>query len=109
MFGCLDVWMFGCLSGQNPGRRVSRLEIEIISQEIDNETIENKFDIFETGTYKLIIKSTSNEESLVVGSIGPLPDTNKMFLRYISMSVLLSGLIGLVGTGIYAIKNRRSI
>ena len=84
-------------------------EIEIISQEIDNETIENKFDIFETGTYKLIIKSTSNEESLVVGSIGPLPDTNKMFLRYISMSVLFSGLIGLVGTGIYAIKNRRSI
>ena len=84
-------------------------EIEIISQEIDNETIENKFDIFETGTYKLIIKSTSNEESLVVGSIGPLPDTNKMFLRYISMSVLLSGLIGLVGTGVYAIKNRRSI
>ena len=84
-------------------------EIEIISQEIDNETIENKFDIFETGTYKLIIKSTSNEESLVVGSIGPLPDTNKMFLRYISMSVLLSGLIGLVVTGIYTIKNRRSI
>jgi hypothetical protein len=82
-------------------------EIEIISQEIEKESFENKFDVFETGTYKLIIKSTSSEENLVVGSIGPLPDNNKIFLRYISMFLLLGGLIGLVGSGIYVVKNRR--
>ncbi len=82
-------------------------EIEIISQEIEKESFENKFDVFETGTYKLIIKSTSSEENLVVGSIGPLPDDSKIFLRYISLFVLLGGLIGLVGSGIYVVKNRR--
>lgn len=82
-------------------------EIEIVSYEMDNETIEEDFEVFETGTYKLIIKSTDHEESLVVGSLGPLPDSNKMILRYISMYVLLSGMIGLVGSGILIIKNRK--
>ena len=82
-------------------------ETEIISQEIEKETFEDKFDVFETGTYKLIIKSTSSEENLVVGSIGPLPDNNKISLRYISMFVLLGGLIGLAGSGIYVVKNRK--
>ena len=86
---------------------IDPFEIEIISQEIERESFENKFDVFETGTYKLIIKSTSSEENLVVGSIGPLPDENKIFLRYISLFVLLGGLVGLVGSGIFVVKNKR--
>jgi len=80
---------------------------EIISQLIIKKTIENKFDIFETGEYKLIIESTSNEESTVFATIGPLPDASKLSLRPISMIILVIGMVGLVAVGIYGIINRK--
>lgn len=80
---------------------------EIISQSIIKETFENEFDIFETGTYKLIIESNSNEEPIVFATIGPFPDASKLSLRPISMIILVIGMAGLVIVGIYGIKNRR--
>ncbi len=80
---------------------------EIIFQTINEETIEKEFDVLETGAYKLIIESTSNEEPIVFAAIGPLPDANKQFLGSISMIILVIGMIGLVVVGIYGIKNRR--
>ena len=82
------------------------LDIEIISQEINEDTIEKEFDIIETGTYKLIIESVNNEETQVFGAIGPLPDGSKTLLGFISIYVLVIGMIGLVGVGIYLIRNR---
>ena len=80
---------------------------EIISQSIIKETFENEFDIFETGTYKLIIESNSDEEPIVFATIGPFPDASKLSLRPISMIILVIGMAGLVIVGIYGIKNRR--
>ncbi len=82
------------------------LDIEIISQEINEDIIEKEFDIIETGIYKLIIESVNNEETQVFGAIGPLPDGSKTLLGFISIYVLVIGMIGLVGVGIYQIKNR---
>jgi len=79
---------------------------EIISQTINEETIEKGFDVLETGTYKLIIESTSDEETQMFAAIGPLPDAGKKSLGFISMYVLVIGMIGLVAAGIYGIKNR---
>ena len=80
---------------------------EIIFQTINEETIEKEFDVLETGTYKLIIESTSNEEPMIFAAIGPLPDANKQLLGSISMIILVIGMIGLVVVGIYGIKYRR--
>ena len=82
-------------------------ESEIIFETINAETIEKEFDVLETGTYKLIIKSTSNEEPIVFAAIGPFPDANKQLLGSISMIILVIGMIGLVVVGIFGIKNRR--
>jgi len=79
---------------------------EIISQTINEETIEKGFDVLETGTYKLIIESTSDEETQMFAAIGPLPDAGKKSLGFISVYVLVIGMIGLVAAGIYGIKNR---
>ena len=79
---------------------------EIISQTINEETIEERFDVLETGTYKLIIESISDEETQMFAAIGPLPDTGKKSLGFISVYVLVIGMIGLVAAGIYGIKNR---
>ena len=83
------------------------LESEIIFQTINEETIEKEFDVLETGTYKLIIESTSIEEPIVFAAIGPLPDANKQLLGSISIIILVIGMIGLVVVGIYGIKYRR--
>ena len=80
---------------------------EIISQIINEETIEKEFDVLETGTYKLIIESTSNEEPIVFAAIGPLPDAGKKSLGFISIIILVIGMVGLVVVGIYGVKNRR--
>jgi len=83
---------------------------EIISQTINEETIEKGFNVLETGTYKLIIESNSNEETQMFAAIGPLPDTGKKSLGFISVYILIIGMVGLVAAGIYGIKNRvRSI
>ncbi len=83
------------------------LESEIIFQTINEETIEKEFDVLETGTYELIIESTSNEEPMIFAAIGPLPDANKQLLGSISIIILVIGMIGLVVVGIYGIKYRR--
>ena len=88
-------------------RVLDPFDIEIISQTINEETIEKEFDISETGSYKLIIESSSNEETNVFGAIGPLPDAGKKSLGFISVYVLIIGMVGLVVFGIYGVKNRR--
>ncbi|MGV7226832.1 MAG: hypothetical protein ACQ9CV_07940 [Nitrosopumilus sp.] len=82
--------------------------IEIISEKINEESIEKEFDIFETGTYELIIQSSGDEEIYVVGAIGPLPDEDKkLILSSISLAILVIGMMGLAVTGLYGIKNRK--
>ena len=81
-------------------------DTEIISEEINEETTEKEFEILETGTYKLIIQSTSDEEIQVFGAIGPLPDSGKKIMGFIPVAVIVAGMIGLVGVGIYGIKNK---
>ena len=82
--------------------------IEIISQKINKESIEKEFEIFESGIYQLIVESSTDDEIYVAGAIGPLPDANKKFiLSTISLVILIIGMIGLIVTGIYEIKNRK--
>ena len=82
--------------------------IEIMSQKINEETIEKEFDVFETGTYQLIIQSSNEDGIYVAGAIGPLPDADKKFiLSIISLSLLIIGIVGLAVVGIIGIKNRK--
>ena len=83
------------------------LGIEIESQNINEEVFEGNFEIISPGQYELVIKSTEQEESRVFGVIGPEPDAGAKSLGFISLYILVIGLIGMVGVGIYAIKNRR--
>ena len=82
--------------------------IEIMSQKINEETIEKEFDVFETGTYQLIIQSSNEDGIYVAGAIGPLPDIDKKFIiSIISLSLLIIGMVGLAVVGIIGIKNRK--
>ena len=81
---------------------------EIISEKIDEDTIEQEFKILDSGKYELIIQSSDNKESYVAGAIGPLPDANKKLI--ITSSSTLCIIIGMSGLGIvaiYEIRNKR--
>ena len=82
------------------------LEIEIISLKVNEETVEKEFDVVESGIYKLVIKSSNNEKSQVFGAIGPLPDEGEKSISYISVYVVIIGMVGLFGAGILKIKKR---
>ena len=82
--------------------------IEIISEKIDEDTIEQEFEVFDSGNYELIIESSDNKESYVAGAIGPLPDANEKFIiSSISSSCIIIGMVGLVILAIYEIRNKR--
>lgn len=83
-------------------------EIEIISQNVNEDTFEEEFDIMESGTYQLIIQSSDDNEIYVTGAIGPLPDADKkLIISIVSLAILITGMIGLVITGLIGIKNRK--
>lgn len=82
------------------------LDIEIISLKVNEETIEEKFDVVESGIYKLVIQSSIEEESHVYGAIGPLPDEGKKSLSFISIVIVIIGMIGLFGVGILKIRKK---
>jgi hypothetical protein len=80
---------------------------EIESQSINEEAFEGRFDIAVSGIYKLVIENTDEKEIKIFGVIGPEPDAGKKSLGFISLYILIIGLIGMVGVAIYAIKNRK--
>lgn len=80
---------------------------EIESQLIDEEVFEGRFNIAVSGIYKLVIENTAEKEIKIFGVIGPEPDAGKKSLGFISLYILIIGLIGMVGVAIYAIKNRK--
>lgn len=82
------------------------LGIEIIALKVNDKTIEEKFDVIESGIYKLVIQSSIEEKSQVFGAIGPLPDEGKKTISFISVYVVIIGMIGLFGAGILKIKKR---
>lgn len=82
-------------------------DVEIESQLINEENFEGTFKITTHGTYKLVIENTNDKEIKIFGVIGPQPDAGKKSLGFISLYVLIIGLIGMIIVPIYAIKNRK--
>ncbi len=81
--------------------------MEIESHSINEEDFEGQFKIATSGIYKLVIENISDKEVRIFGVIGPEPDAGKKSLGFISLYVLIIGLIGMIIVPIYAIKNRK--
>ena len=82
-------------------------DVEIESHAINEEDFEGQFKIATSGIYKLVIENTNDKEVKIFGVIGPEPDAGKKSLGFISLYVLIIGLIGMIIVPIYAIKNRK--
>ncbi|MEX0656948.1 MAG: hypothetical protein WD154_05340 [Nitrosopumilaceae archaeon] len=83
------------------------LGAEIISTIVDRESFEERFDVTTGGTYKLLVENTGQDQTQIIAVIGPMPDPGKLSFGITGFYVLILGLIGIVGVGIYSIRNRR--
>ena len=52
--------------------------IEIISERINENTIEQEFRVLDSGNYELIIQILDDEEIYVAAAIGPFPDVENV-------------------------------
>jgi len=57
--------------------------------------------------YNLDIENSGSDEIKIIGVIGHMPDNTALSVGVTGFYILLIGLIGIVGVGIYAVKNRR--
>lgn len=80
---------------------------KIISKIAEKESTEERFEIISSGTYKLEIENSGLEESQIVAGLGYMPDSGTLSVGVTGFYLLIVGLIGIVGIGIYAIKSRK--
>ena len=79
---------------------------EIESQSINEELFEGLFDVTTSGNYKLLIEN-SGEQVNVYGVIGSEPDAGKKSLGFISLYILIMGLIGMFIVTVYLVIKRK--
>ena len=80
---------------------------QIISKIAEKESTEERFDITSVGTYKLEIKNSGIKESKVVVGLGYMPDEVTQLIGISGTSLLIVGVSGLVGIGVYSIRHRQ--
>lgn len=83
------------------------LDYEILSKSFDKDSIEERFEIASKGTYKLIIENSSSEDIQIMAVIGYMPDKGTLSVGIIGFFILIVGLVGIVGVGIYVIRTKR--
>ena len=79
----------------------------ILSNTAEKESMEERFEITSKGSYKLIIENSGSTESLIVAGIGHMPDSGTLSVGITGFYILIVGLIGIVGIGIYTVRNRK--
>ncbi len=80
---------------------------QIISKIAEKESTEERFEVTSAGTYKLEIKNSGLKEIKVVVGLGYMPDEATQLIVVMGSSLLIVGLIGIVGIGVYSIRNRQ--
>lgn len=79
---------------------------QIISKTIEMESFQEQFDISDKGNFRLVIEN-SGDSTEVIGAIGHLPDSSGNLISITGFFLLVVGLLGIVGLGIYVVKNRK--
>ena len=83
------------------------LGAQILSKTVDKESTEERFKIGSSGSYKIVIENSGLEETKIVAGVGYMPDSNTLSVGIAGFYILVVGLIGIVGIGVYTIRNRR--
>ena len=80
---------------------------KIITNSVITNSFEGVFDITESGTYTLLIETSTDEVVNVVGGIGHMPDASVYSISMAGFVLLLIGMIGVVVVGIILVRARK--
>lgn len=80
---------------------------EIISGIVEKESSEERFEIISSGIYKLEVENIGTEETYIVAGLGYMPEAGTLSVGITGFYLVIVGLIGIVGVGFFAVKNRR--
>ncbi len=85
---------------------VDPLGSTIESKTISENSFEGVFDLQTSGTYKIVVTNNGDEITVFV-VIGPEPDEVKQSLAFVSLYILIIGLIGMAMVGVLIALNRK--
>ena len=77
------------------------------SVDITSAQYEGTFETDESYEYTLVVESDSTSPVNVVGALGPIPDAAKTSLGFVSLYMLLVGVVGMIVSTIYLVWWRR--
>ncbi|MFB5630323.1 MAG: hypothetical protein ACE5RN_01895 [Nitrosopumilaceae archaeon] len=80
---------------------------KFVSKIIEKESTEDRFEIVSSGTYKLELENSGLEEYHIVAGLGYMPNAGTLSIGITGFYLLIIGLIGIVGVGVYSIRNRK--
>lgn len=80
---------------------------QLTQKTIDRESYEGYFDVQNTGNYTLTIENTGQTNVQITGYLGVQPDAAKRTIAFISIYVLIIGLVGFVVAIIYSAVQRK--
>lgn len=80
---------------------IDPLGSEIVKTSVDTDSIEEKFTVTVDGTYILLVESSDVEERRAYAAIGAMPDAGSKALAFIPFYVLVAGIVGMAGLGVY--------
>ena len=75
--------------------------------DIDAAQYEGTFEVNESYEYTLVVESNDIDTINLVAALGPMPDPGKTSLGFVSMYMLLVGMVGMVVSTVYLVWWRR--
>ena len=83
------------------------LGIEILSADVDRDSYEDRFDVVDSGTHRLVVQNAGAETEVAV-VLGHMPDTEALSVGITGFYVLLMGLVAIGALTIHVIRQKRS-
>lgn len=75
--------------------------------DITQDSVEGRFNVDVDGAYTLVVENNQNVQVLAFGAIGPVPDVSSKALAFIPFYLLLAGIMGMAGLGVYWVASVR--
>ncbi len=80
---------------------------EVGSGLVGGELFEGRFAVDSDGAYTLVARNDGTGPVKVFAVMGPEPDAGTKSLGFVSLYVLVIGLLGMAGVAIFAVRNRK--